>query len=158
MKGPSALPTSNGCGHDAFMRERRADTDGAQLVAECEAFLAGTYAEYVESLGGRVPGWAWANLLAHGSVDDLRATAALLHFARAVHPGGGWRAARAYLAAEVVGLVDGGACSLRDVQEQVLVPVELVLASDPSWPGTPTAFVTVVRAALRTGPRVDDDF
>lgn len=135
------------------MRVRRTDPEGPQLVAECEAFLAGTYAEHVETLGDRVPGWAWANLLAHGTVDDLRTAATLLHTARSVHPAGGWHTARAYLATEVLRLVDGGTRSLHDLQQQLLVPVEEVLASGPGWAETPASLVTIVRSALSGGAR-----
>lgn len=139
------------------MPVRKTDFEGAPLVAECEAFLAGTYADFVEALGGRVPGWAWANLLAHGCLDDLRTAATVLHFARSVHPSGGWRSARGYLADEVVGLVDGGTWSLPDLQAQVLVPLELRLVSERTRVTTPTALVTAVRAALGAGPRIDHD-
>lgn len=41
------------------------------LAAECEAFLCGRYAEHLSRCGATVPAWAWANILAHGSLDDI---------------------------------------------------------------------------------------
>ena len=51
---------------------RRRDPAEAQVAAECESFLTGTYAETVGELGGTVPAWGWVNLLAHGSAAQLR--------------------------------------------------------------------------------------
>jgi hypothetical protein len=44
---------------------------GAELVAQCEAFLEGRLAEQVEGQVVRVPVWVWTNLLAHGAEQDL---------------------------------------------------------------------------------------
>jgi hypothetical protein len=46
-----------------------------QLVDDCEAFLAGSYAEQLLHRDERVPVWAWANLLAHGTEEAIRAAA-----------------------------------------------------------------------------------
>ena len=40
------------------------------IALECEAFLAGTLAEYWEDKGMDLPVWAYMNLLAHGDVSD----------------------------------------------------------------------------------------
>jgi hypothetical protein len=58
---------------------RRHDPDEARLAAECEAFLAGSLAETLSDVDGRVPAWTWMNLLAHGTVADLRAAGASPH-------------------------------------------------------------------------------
>ena len=54
------------------MWRRDRDPLGRSLVAECEAFLAGRYAEHLTHLGRRIPVWAWTNLIAHGNEQDLR--------------------------------------------------------------------------------------
>ena len=46
-----------------------------EMVGECEAFLLGRYVEHLESRSLAVPVWAWTNVLAHGTSDDLRRTA-----------------------------------------------------------------------------------
>lgn len=118
-----------------------------ELVADTEAFLLGQYAEHLERESSRVPVWAWTNLLAHGTEDHIRQVAG----------GGGleplrtrgWRAARAYLATEVLAAVDRGS-ALEDLQRHVLVPLELRLSSRRevvSW--DPRRWVVIVRSALR---------
>ncbi|MHB1504096.1 MAG: hypothetical protein ACYCTL_08110 [Acidimicrobiales bacterium] len=108
---------------------RRGKVPGAgQLVAECEAFLSGGYAECLEDLGLAVPGWAWTNLLAHGTEDDIRRAGSLVGSSRPT-AASKWREARSYLAGEVTGLLDAGCCGLRELQGSVLVPLELRLAS-----------------------------
>jgi hypothetical protein len=46
------------------------------LVAECEAFFSGRSAQYLDNQNRPVPAWAWLNLLAHGSEEDIAAVAA----------------------------------------------------------------------------------
>jgi hypothetical protein len=98
---------------------RRSDPDAAALVEECEAFLSGTYVELCEARGEPVPVWAWMNLLAHGTEDQLRA-------AMIQHPSAGrWRHARGFLAGELLDRVDAAQLLLPEFQAGVLVPLEL---------------------------------
>jgi hypothetical protein len=56
-----------------------------------------------------VSAWEWMNLLAHGAEDDLRREVTgddHQSLVRATAPGDGWQAARSYLAAELLNLVD----------------------------------------------------
>jgi hypothetical protein len=109
---------------------RRPDPAAVAMVQECEAFLAGAYAELMLDRDAPVPVWAWMNLLAHGTEDQLRACA---HTAPSLHR---WRQARAYLAGELVNLVDRGALCLPEFQSQVLIPLELDVMDCPasqSW-------------------------
>lgn len=117
-----------------------------ELVSDCEAFLAGRFAEHLEARGERVPEWAWSNLLAHGS--DGRLVAAAL--AQPVHPAGsgGWRQARSYLAGEVLETAARNG-PLPQLQALVLVPLELASAERPDGAGfTPGQWVNTVLAAL----------
>jgi hypothetical protein len=71
-----------------------------------------------------VPVWAWVNLLAHGSEDELRAV-------RDAPPrlwSDEWQQARRLLAAEVLLLAEELG-TLREVQDKVLIPMELSLAA-----------------------------
>lgn len=107
-------------------RKRRAGTAHAgELAADCEAYLQGRLAEHVDARGERVPVWAWTNLLAHGRPSDLRRASA----GHRVGPPGTrkWRAARGYLAVEVLEAAERQG-SLSDLQASVLVPLELSLA------------------------------
>ena len=118
-----------------------------RLASETEAFVLGHLAECSLALGGDVPIWAWTNLLAHGSTEDLRAEAGACG-----QTGGGdaghWREARSYLAGEV--LHSAELCSSLDiVQRTVLVPLELSLAASPAvalW--RPNHWVAVVETTL----------
>jgi hypothetical protein len=102
---------------------RRDDPEAAGLVEECEAFLAGTYAELCESRGERVPVWAWMNLLAHGTEEQLR-TNVVPHTS-----GSHWHQARRFLAGELLDASTSGRVSLADLQRDVLVPIELDVLS-----------------------------
>ena len=117
---PAEQPTHRKWGHGA----RRIS---AQLVDETEAFLGGRFVERAEARGDFVPVWAWTNLLAHGSDKDLRAeqTIRLPRRDKAMRQ---WREARSYLAAEVLWQAERHG-SLEEVQEAVLMPLELDLAS-----------------------------
>jgi hypothetical protein len=98
------------------------------LIEECEAFLSGRYVELCEFRGDAVPVWAWLNLLAHGTDDDLRTVAAQRASADR------WRQARTFLAGELLDLVDlagAGGPSLPLLQRDALVPFELDLISCP---------------------------
>ena len=104
----------------------RRSASGAELLAECEAFLAGNLAEVVLQRDGYVPVWMWTNLLAHGREAELRREyEADLRGAGTVEDG--WRAARSYLAGQVLELA-AEVGSLGEVQRAVLVPLELRLA------------------------------
>lgn len=110
-----------------FASRRKAQPDRTEPdpVADCEAFLRGRLAEFLEGSGQSVPNWIWINLLAHASHDELRAEATAL-------PGSAdrardWRRSRAYLAAEVLVLADDPD-ALFAVQQQVLCPLEADLA------------------------------
>jgi hypothetical protein len=104
---------------------RRDDPEAAELVEDCEAFLDGLYAELCESRGAPVPVWAWMNLLAHGTEEQLR-TCVIPH-----PSGSAWHQARRFLACELLDATTGGRTSLAELQRDVLVPIELDVLSCP---------------------------
>lgn len=120
---------------------------GEELVAACEAFLEGRYAEHLERRGLRVPPWAWVNLLAHGTAAELDAARRVL--ADGEGPGAAWRAARAFLAREVLEAAQAAGTDLADLQRRVLVPLELELMGWPAALWGPRHVVLRVLAALR---------
>lgn len=95
------------------------DPEAMVLVAECEAFLDGRYAEMMEEAGVAAPPWSWMNLLAHGTEDEIRLAADDIRRAE------GWRVAQAYVAGEMVDAIDSGRATLRHLQQNILVPLEL---------------------------------
>lgn len=122
---------------------------GAELVAGCEAFLTGRYAEYLESRQRSVSAWAWMNLLAHGTDAELISACRSLGTAEGWgRPDGAWREARSYLAGEVLDVVDEGSGPLCALQRRVLVPLEARLAADDSAGPNPGWLVTAVVDAL----------
>lgn len=128
----------------------RVDTreEAAELVSDCEAFLLGRYADVLDERSEPVPVWAWTNVLSHGSRDDIDRAAADAR--------GGWsssrkwRAARAFVAGELLDAVGRGV-PLADIQRDVLTPLELELASlRGAWAWTPQRWLETVRAALHS--------
>jgi hypothetical protein len=110
---------------------RRRRQREAELVADCEAFLAGRYAERLAERASRVPGWAWLNLVAHGTGADLASARQNRRSAGSMLPHWHWVAARAYLIGEVLDAVDAGRGSLPVLQQRVLRPLESQLGADP---------------------------
>ena len=132
------------------MWRRRRGSMSAALVAECEAFLAGGYAEQLDELDP-APDWVWLNLLAHGTLEQLVAAQRELGSVRA--RAGDWRArrwrdARAYLAGEVLDVVRGQPDRLGALQERVLIPLELRLAATSPARLSPGHVVSAVVRAL----------
>lgn len=121
----------------------RRDPAAAALIEECQAFLDGSFAELVEASGVTVPVWAWLNLLAHGTMTELRDEA------DALGEGDRWRQARAFLAGEVIEVIDTARMPLTQLQHDVLVPLELdVLDSRWSNRWTPAQLVRGVLGVL----------
>jgi len=92
----------------------RRDPEAVLLVEECEAFLAGTFAELCESRGEPVPVWAWMTLLAHRTEDQLQAVVTPLPNV------GPWYHGRGFLAGEALDLVACGRVSLAELQRDVM--------------------------------------
>lgn len=111
-----------------------------RLVEECEGFLAG---RLVDRLEGRVPVWAWTNLLAHGSEEDLRA--------ETLQPWSDeWRIARASLASSLLVLASTYG-PLEEVQRRLLIPLELDLAARAEVAGwEPRGWASTVTQAIES--------
>jgi hypothetical protein len=128
-------------------RDRGTATEDGVLAQESDAFLNGTLAEYWEDKGITVPVWAWTNLLAHGSLEQIVESVASP--GRPRRYGRNWSVARAYVAYEVLDLLDAE-FTLADMQSTVLIPLELEMAARPEvsrW--TPRQWVDTVDFAIR---------
>ncbi len=122
---------------------RLARTAAAEVVPDIDAFIRGRLAEVIERRGRRVPTWAWTNLLAHGERAAIEADSHARPAQADV-----WRQARSYLSAEVLGAL-GPDGDLGHLQDEVLIPLELRLSSDPAtahW--RPARWVHEVQTAL----------
>jgi hypothetical protein len=124
---------------------------GENVVPELEALLGGTYAEYLERRGRRVPPWAWINLLAHGSESDLQD--AIRSRRRPLLDVNMWRHARGYLAGEVLEAARQVG-SLEAVQAAALIPLELAhLATPPPRRTRPGQWAVSVLTVLEQHQR-----
>jgi hypothetical protein len=122
-----------------------------EFVRACEAYVSGGFAAYLDDRGRPAPEWAWANVLAHGSMDQLRALAAGRRTHRYLSPAAlDWEQALAFLADRVLVAGDAHADGAAGVQRDVLWPLETVLCRYRSRhePASPAHLVQTVTAAL----------
>ena len=125
---------------------------GRELAEECAAFLAGAYPAWLARHGRDIPPWAWLNPVAHGSQTELHTLASgyrPAHEDPSAHPGPTvtWAEAVGALADERTGFDDPD-----QSQRELLVPLELRLASGVARVRTPKELLDTARAAL-DGPR-----
>ena len=129
------------------MWNRDVDMECRELTRECQAFLDGQFVDYLADRDEDVPVWAWTNLLAHGTQEELRlaVTRHAMDWEVVSRP---WLEARAYVAGEVLEATQRGEPLCR-VQRTRLIPLELRLASDyASDELTPADWVSMVLAAI----------
>lgn len=128
--------------------------DGCPHDNEFDAFLSGRYVDWLLASGNWVPGWAWVNSLAHGTVEELlRLTAP-----NALHPSrdfSEWRRLIGGLADDLLALAPDDA-TLTSLQTRALVPLELHLAQQ-WWAQvmSPCDLAVLVTTALK--PSADTD-
>jgi hypothetical protein len=124
------------------------------LVAECEAFLLGRSAQYLDSQNLPVPVWAWLNRLTHGDTQDIAALAdgdwepSPRFSATSV-----WPQALAFLAQELMSQATRQGRPLAELQRSTLVAIELDLAGSKAPAALkPSSLVTMVLKALADQP------
>jgi hypothetical protein len=127
-----------------WRRPRERDRYPELLIEECESFLAGVFVERCEARGEPVPVWAWMNVLAHGTDAELRAAAENRSGSDEGHQ------ALAFVAGELVDLIDDGVLDLETFQRGVLVPLELDVIACPATSGWSAS--QLVSALLRALP------
>jgi hypothetical protein len=101
--------------------------DCERLVAESEAYLTGRYAHWRLARREAVPGWAWLNTLAHGSIDDLVAMTA------ADSNNADLEELVADTARELLSLMKRTGVSLVVLQRSMLLPLETRLRDMYGW-------------------------
>ena len=95
---------------------------------ECEAFLAGEWAEYREAHGDDVPHWAWLNRVAHAPEPALRVAARAPAWGQRSYDE--WTRLRLCVAEGLVDQAAAKGVSASDLQRLALVPLELALFDD----------------------------
>jgi hypothetical protein len=126
----------------------RSRTWERELVAECEEFLFGRYAQYLRGQNRAVPTWAWLNLLAHGNEQDIT-TLAVSGSPRPSSSDIVWQEALAFLAQELMSEATRRGLPLVSLQRSTLVPLELEFAGRRGpVDAQPVEFVSSVLRAL----------
>ena len=101
------------------------------IGSDCEAFLHGTHVEYLDSAACIIPSWAWLNVLAHGTEDQITSLAngASSQY-EAAGRGTEWASMMSLLAVEMLGLAKATSRSVSEIQRSILVDVEPALARE----------------------------
>ena len=115
----------------SWNRQNRPAQPPGGVGSECEAFLQGAYVEYLDSDGSIIPTWAWLNVLAHGTEDQIRslATGTASQYEAAAR-GTEWHSIVSLLAVETLGQARATGRSVSEIQQSILVDVELALARE----------------------------
>jgi len=95
---------------------------------ECEAWLAGQLAAYLEGTGRTIPPVGWLNHVVHATVDELTVQAAGRVDAE---PLASWPRAMRYLARSVLNRSEETGRPVAELQAGLLLPLELQLIGDP---------------------------
>jgi hypothetical protein len=121
---------------------------GRELVTECDVYLSGRYAEYLETRNRPIPDWAWLSVLAHAPPEQLRALVA-----QDPHCDGRptrttvWWQAVGFLAGEILSRQDSDQI-LDELRRSVLVPLELTSLAAGRPLQRPRQLVRMVLCAL----------
>lgn len=127
----------------------RAEVLCRQFVEECASFLNGRLVEALEARKAAVPTWAWSNVLAHGSMEQLK-LASLEERDRRGDRYWEWRKSRSHLATLMLASARSFGPLLALQQECALIPLELMLAAQTEAAiCTPTGWVAQVETLLR---------
>ena len=121
---------------------------GKDLVKECDVYLSGLYADFLETRHRPIPDWAWVNVLAHARPEQLRTLATDVSHCRGRPTRTTvWWQAVAFLAGEIVSHEDNDQ-TLDELRRSVLVPLELewLAASGPTQ--RPRQLVRIVLDAV----------
>jgi len=122
------------------------------LARECDVYLSGGYAEYLETRERNIPNWVWINFLAHARADQLRELSTQAGFS----PGlprrtAVWWQAVAFLADEILSRAEDDE-ELDGLRRSILVPLELDDLHTGRSPRRPGELVRRVLAALDQHP------
>ena len=119
------------------------EPDPGGVGEECEAWLAGTWAEFLADHGDPVPAWAWVNKLAHAPERVVRSMTRL----PAVNSDE-WSRLRGCVAESLLKEAVEKGATVTELQRSVLVPIEFALFTDGSLYrfGNPELMVRILAA------------
>lgn len=132
-----------------WLRELGAGIEARRLTYESEAFLAGQYAQILQTDGHSVPAWAWLSALAHGPHEVLVELAARGRYADANAEDGAWTQVVSGLAIELLAIAARTGCRVEELQHAALVTLESSTDLTGDHPScSPARFDRAVRDAL----------
>lgn len=141
----SLRPSSAPRARHPFGKPRVSRAMNQALIAECAAFLDGSYVTQTGAVG-RGASLAWLNHLAHADRDHLEARAASIWWPTDALLTS-WPAAASFLAHVFIGRCSSAA-DLENLQRAVLVPLELDLLSRPEPPPGPQVLSRLILGRL----------
>ena len=121
---------------------REPNPDGG-LGDECEAWLAGTWAEYLADHDEPVPPWAWVNKLAHAPEKLVRSMTRM-----PATNDDEWFLLRGCVAEALIKEASSKGVSVADLQRSVLLPIESALFQNETLYryGNPELMVRILAA------------
>jgi len=132
--------------------DERTKRRGRHLARECEVYLSGDYAQYLDRRDLRIPNWSWISLLAHARPEQLRSLSVRTGGSTRLQKGTkAWWQAVAFLAAEVLSRADDDD-QLEHLRRSILLPLELKDLSTGRAPQRPGELVRRVLEALDQHP------
>jgi hypothetical protein len=128
---------------------------GRGLGDECEAFLAGEWAEYRLARGQVVPPWAWLNRVAHAPANGLVLAIRIPSSARETDE---WTRLRTCVVESLFRQAEENRMTVTELQRAALVPIELALFAADGPPRPNLELLVLILAALshpsaQAGPR-----
>jgi hypothetical protein len=134
-----------------WRRRKREDGDDGVPVPEtgvgeeCEAYLSGRLAAYLQCRDRPVPPVGWLNQVVHGTPNELAFLASCAN-SYAIQPAT-WRRAVGYLSQMLIERAEETFRPIEQLQQELLVPLELELMGDPTASELDAA--DVIRITLR---------
>jgi hypothetical protein len=128
---------------------------GQGLGDECEAFLAGEWAEYRRARRQDVPTWAWLNRVAHAPAHGLVLAIRVPASARQTDE---WTRLWTCVVEALFRQADENGMTVAELQRATLVPIELTLFANDGLPQpNPELLVRILSAlthpSAQAGPR-----
>jgi hypothetical protein len=133
-------------------QDRKFHRQARALVQECDVYLSGHYANYLESRNENVPNWAWMSVLARADPKLLRSLVAenTLYNGVRMRTSDWWQAI-VFLAGEILSQRSNDG-DLDELRRSVLVPLELKWLTGERPPERPGELVRSVLSALDDYP------